>query len=67
LNRSKITITLFLAFMLMAGTTTTISVYAQSNSSPFVTHSQLQAALATVVTDDELQAALATVVTQEQL
>ena len=52
------TISLFLTFIIIAGTITTVSIYAQSNSLPFVTKSELESALANVVTDDELQVAL---------
>jgi hypothetical protein len=72
LNRSsptaiRKTISLFIVFMLIAGTITTLSVYAQSSNSPFITKSELQVALANVVTQEDLQAALANVVTQEDL
>jgi hypothetical protein len=72
LNRSSPTaiiktISLILAFMLIAGTITTVSVYAQTSKSPFVTRSELQDALANVVTQEDLESALANVVTQEDL
>jgi hypothetical protein len=50
------TISLFLAFILIAGTTITVSVDAQQQSkSPFVTKNDLQAALDNLVTQDQLQ------------
>ena len=46
---TKETSAIFLAFILIAGTITTVSIYGQSSNAPFVTENELQAALASLI------------------